>query len=139
MLISCSITKLDIFGLMLSFILIYISFPVTNFHKRDITPLLTSTPVTTPPTPYPGTRHRIITSQISRRYNASSGGISVFAINDYTRLNYSYAVNCLPGYYGNRCSGTCTPRQDSNGHYTCHPRLGRQCLDGWTGEYCQQC
>ncbi|KAM9318373.1 delta-like protein C isoform 2-T2 [Pholidichthys leucotaenia] len=53
-----------------------------------------------------------------------------------SELRYSYHVVCNEFYHGDACSSYCRPRNDTFGHFTCDANGNRQCLEGWTGEYC---
>lgn len=57
---------------------------------------------------------------------------------EYTNLTYSYRMVCDDNYYGPSCSVMCEPRTDQFGHYTCTSNGTIVCLDGWTGNYCDQ-
>ncbi|KAL5008933.1 hypothetical protein ScPMuIL_014514 [Solemya velum] len=56
----------------------------------------------------------------------------------YSNLTYSYRMVCDENYYGPSCSILCQPREDQFGHYTCTSNGTKVCLDGWTGNYCDQ-
>ncbi|XP_013416828.1 uncharacterized protein LOC106178257 [Lingula anatina] len=41
-------------------------------------------------------------------------------------------VSCDEDWYGSDCATLCQPRNDTAGHYTCHPVTGKKiCLPGW--------
>lgn len=54
------------------------------------------------------------------------------------KLHFSYHVVCSEFYHGDDCAAYCRPRNDTFGHYTCDQDGSRQCLEGWTGEYCAE-
>ncbi|XP_041352374.1 delta-like protein 1 [Gigantopelta aegis] len=56
----------------------------------------------------------------------------------YTNLEYRYRVTCDEHYYGDGCAQMCRPRDDKFGHYRCDKNGDKVCLDGWTGDYCEQ-
>ena len=58
--------------------------------------------------------------------------------NNTWELQYNYRVRCDPDYYGPGCSELWRPRDDQFGHYTCTENGTKQCLDGWTGQFCDQ-
>uniref|UniRef100_A0A8C6T3E5 Delta-like protein n=1 Tax=Neogobius melanostomus TaxID=47308 RepID=A0A8C6T3E5_9GOBI len=55
---------------------------------------------------------------------------------DRSELRFSYHVICSEFYHGEACTAYCRPRNDTFGHYACDEEGVRQCLRGWTGEYC---
>ena len=48
----------------------------------------------------------------------------------------AYRLVCDAGYYGRRCTLSCSPRHDKFGHYVCSDNGTRVCLDGWNGSFC---
>lgn len=55
---------------------------------------------------------------------------------DKSELHFSYHVICSEFYHGDACAAYCRPRNDTFGHFSCDEEGSRQCLRGWTGEYC---
>lgn len=53
-------------------------------------------------------------------------------------FQFDYRVRCLPDYYGDGCDKYCRGRDDKFGHYICGEGGEVQCLDGWTGVYCEK-
>lgn len=54
----------------------------------------------------------------------------------HSSMIYEFRVTCDAHYYGNGCASLCRPRDDSFGHYTCSQSGKRNCLPGWSGDYC---
>ncbi|CAH1774354.1 unnamed protein product, partial [Owenia fusiformis] len=51
--------------------------------------------------------------------------------------NDTFNCTCEDNYFGKTCSTYCEPRDNCSGHYTCSKIDGKiECLDGWTGETC---
>ena len=56
-----------------------------------------------------------------------------------TELKYAYRFTCSKNYYGPKCDVFCKDRDDRFGHFVCDRTNGsKQCLDGWTGDYCDE-
>ncbi|XP_015257602.1 PREDICTED: delta-like protein 3 [Cyprinodon variegatus] len=53
-----------------------------------------------------------------------------------SQLDFAYRVVCIENYHGEDCSAYCRPRNDTFGHFNCDAEGNRQCLDGWSGQYC---
>ncbi|CAG5115903.1 unnamed protein product, partial [Candidula unifasciata] len=52
-------------------------------------------------------------------------------------LMFEAKAYCGRNYYGHNCSVACMARNDSRGHYSCHPTNGSKiCFAGWIGENC---
>lgn len=49
---------------------------------------------------------------------------------------FDYRVQCDQFYYGSKCNIMCKGSDSRFGHYECREDGSRQCLPGWTGEYC---
>ena len=72
-------------------------------------------------------------TDVSTQWTNATNGVDT-----YTELTYRYRVVCEPFKYGPQCQVTCSPRDDSLGHYTCDEDGNKVCLHGWQGDYCRQ-
>ncbi len=59
-----------------------------------------------------------------RKLIAVFGNIALLRVTDFT-------IACKEGYYGPDCSISCTPRDDSTGHFTCDEDGTILCLPGY--------
>ncbi|KAK6181383.1 hypothetical protein SNE40_009243 [Patella caerulea] len=75
---------------------------------------------------------------VQRSAEVSKDWYSLSLKDHYREIKYSYRIVCDKNYYGSGCSEMCRPRDDQFGHYTCSVNGTKVCLDGWTGEYCEQ-
>ena len=48
------------------------------------------------------------------------------------RIQLSFRVQCVSGYYGSDCGTYCVDTDNSNGHYTCGANGEKSCRTGWS-------
>ena len=85
-----------------------------------------------------GSPRELITRMIARTHLDVGEAWNHFVYEDTrTELQYSFRVRCDENYYGPGCNQLCRPRDDVFGHYVCSENGTKVCLEGWTGQYCQ--
>ena len=77
---------------------------------------------------------RIVVQRNMSPGDTERGNFSGQYIMDF-RMDITVTVRCDPNFYGSRCSIVCTPRDDSEGHYTCNSDGQKVCNEGWSDSF----
>ena len=74
------------------------------------------------------------TLNITRQFTEKEFTNSTVFSGEFNRMNIelSFRLTCSANFYGDNCETFCTPRNNSEGHFTCNSVTGQvECLPGY--------